>query len=1079
MSEQDIKSSVMDSISKFTDLIKAIRRPPPPEPGDGVLDKPLTSSEVSGSLIKDIEALGIKESVEDIVFTLKLLALRNKPLDDSQFQLEKIVQIMSKLPSNSNLLREVEKLLISVLWSDISKPPNMWANDFFRSADGSNNSRAFPEMGKSNSYYTRNVRIERPQLLNVPDPGTLFDTLMVRKKFKPHPSSISSMLFYLATIITHDLFDSSPKDPYINQTSSYLDLTPLYGRNLEEQMSVRQGRLGLLKPDTFADRRIIIQPPGVCCLLVLFSRNHNYIAKRLLQINENERFSVKDQNDPEELKIQDENLFQTARLVNGGLYLHAILHDYLHTILGLNKTKSDWYLDPTKNFPKDTLTNPIPTGLGNQISLEFNYIYRWHPAISEDDQKWIDDQFKRILGKDYPKEGEEVSVSVFTKKMKEWREALPKEPENRTFGGLERIKEGELKGTFRDTDLVKELVHATDQVAGAFGANGVPKILRVIEILGIKSARKMGVCSLNELRRFLNLEPYKSFEDMNPDEEVAKSLRLLYGHVDNVELYPGVVVEKAKPPMIGSGISINYTISRTILTDAVNLVRNDRFNTDDFNPHNLTNWGYNDIQSDPKISEGNLLYKLLLRNTQGCYKPNSVYAMFPFVVPSVTKKYLEEKGTVDQYDFSKPAVLEQQQQMTRVVRSYRACREILSNKDAFNVVYDPKMKFITRGVGYFLGFDENEPHDRDRTRLEKAFYPEDQDKFFSGIKQFYLKTTQDLIDKKKISFDGKTNQINVVRDVCNLAPVHFVSEYFGVPLKTQESPRGVYTEQEVYFQLTIIFMYVFVDSDPVDSFNLSLTAQKTSDHLHDIMQKIVKIVSGDSTLIQKAADSLIGADVKVSPQAEQLIKILMKQYKDSNLATWNIIGTISGAVATQGEAASLVVDFYLRPENKSHLEEIRKLADKTDEESDNLMLGYVLEALRFNPSIPGLFRRATESISVDNGSEKFNKDERIFLSLGSAHMDPTAFPEPEKINPRRPTDSYLTFGLGFHRCFAKQVNFIALPSIVRTILKLKNLQRVYGRAGQINQIKETATDYVTSQGTIFSFPTDMVLQYSD
>ncbi|CAI2176174.1 903_t:CDS:2 [Funneliformis geosporum] len=1075
MSEQEIKANVMDRLSKFTDLIKAIRRPPPPEQGDGVLDKPLTSSEVSDSLIKDIEALGLKESVEDIVFTIKLLALGTKPLDDSQFQLERIVRILSKLPSNSNLLHEVEKLLISVLWSDISKPPNMWANDFYRSADGSNYSRVYPGIGKSYSHYSRNVRIDRPPLLNVPDPETLFDTLMVRKGFKPHPSSISSMLFYLATIITHDLFDSSPNEPHINQSSSYLDLSPLYGRNLDEQMRVRQGRLGLLKPDTFSDLRIILQPPGVCCLLVLFSRNHNYIAKRLLQINENGRFSVKDPNDPEELKIQDENLFQTARLVNGGLYLHTILHDYLHTILGLNKTNSEWYLDPTSNFPKDTLTNPTPTGMGNQIALEFNYIYRWHPAISKDDETWIDDQFKRILGKDYPKEGEEIPVPVFTQRLKEWRESLPSEPEKRTFGGLERIKEGELKGTFRDTDLVKELVHATDQVA----ANGVPRILRVIEILGIKSARKMGVCSLNELRSFLNLEPYKSFEDMNPDEEVAKSLRLLYGHVDNVELYPGVIVEKTKPPMIGSGICINYTISRTILSDAVNLVRNDRFNSDELNPHNLTNWGYNDIQSDPKISEGNLLYRLLLRNTQGCYKPNSVYAMFPFVVPAQTKKYLETKGTVDQYDYSTPAVTEQEQQKTHVVRSYRACHEILSNKDAFNVVYDPKMKLLMRGVGYFLGFDDTNAHDRDRTRLDKAFYPKDSDKFFSGIRQFFLKTTQDLIDKKKITFDGKTYQINAVRDVCNLAPVHFVSEYFGVPLKTQESPHGVYTEQEVYFQLTIIFMYIFVDTDPADSFKLSQTAKGASEHLHDVMQKIVEIVSGGSTLIEKAADSLIGADVKVSPQAEQLIKILMSQYKDSNLATWNIIGTISGAVAILGEAASLVVEFYLRPENKSHLEEIRKLAEKSDEESEKLILGYVLEALRFNPSIPGLFRRATESISVDNGSEKFNKDELIFLSLSSAHMDPSVFPEPDKINPRRPSDSYLTFGYGFHRCFAKPVNFIAIPTIVKTILKLKNLQRASGRAGQINQIKDDASDYISSQGTIFSFPTDMVLNFTN
>lgn len=32
---------------------------------------------------------------------------------------------------------------------------------------------------------------------------------------------------------------------------------------------------GLLYPDTFAEDRLLLLPPAVCVLLVLFSRNHN------------------------------------------------------------------------------------------------------------------------------------------------------------------------------------------------------------------------------------------------------------------------------------------------------------------------------------------------------------------------------------------------------------------------------------------------------------------------------------------------------------------------------------------------------------------------------------------------------------------------------------------------------------------------------------------------------------------------------------------------------------------------------------------------------------------------------------
>jgi hypothetical protein len=49
---------------------------------------------------------------------------------------------------------------------------------------------------------------------------------------------------------------------------------------------------------------------------VVFSRNHNYITNKLLELNENGRFTVGPGLLTEE--EQDEALFQTARLINGG-----------------------------------------------------------------------------------------------------------------------------------------------------------------------------------------------------------------------------------------------------------------------------------------------------------------------------------------------------------------------------------------------------------------------------------------------------------------------------------------------------------------------------------------------------------------------------------------------------------------------------------------------------------------------------------------------------------------------------------------------------------------------------------------
>lgn len=72
------------------------------------------------------------------------------------------------------------------------------------------------------------------------------------------------------------VFRTSHHDWNINETSSYVDLAPLYGNNQADQdrIRLRDGR-GLLYPDVFAEDRLLLLPPGVCVLLVLFSRNHN------------------------------------------------------------------------------------------------------------------------------------------------------------------------------------------------------------------------------------------------------------------------------------------------------------------------------------------------------------------------------------------------------------------------------------------------------------------------------------------------------------------------------------------------------------------------------------------------------------------------------------------------------------------------------------------------------------------------------------------------------------------------------------------------------------------------------------
>ena len=295
--------------------------------------------------------------------------------------------------------------------------------------------------------------------------------------------------------------------------------------------------------------------------------------------------------------------------VTCGLYINMILTDYLRTIVNLNRTDSTWTLDP--RFDPSKIYNPNATeqGTGNCCSVEFNLVYRWHSAISRRDEIWTEAMYKEIFGERV--DALEMPLMDFLKGVGHWEASLPADPAERTFGNLQRNPR---TGMFDDDGLVQILTESIEDTAGAFGARNVPAILRAVEIMGIEQSRKWRVASLNEFRAFFGLEPHKTFESINRDPEVADALRQLYDQPDFVELYPGLVAEEGKVPMVpGVGISPTFTISRAILSDAVCLVRGDRLYTIDYTPANLTNWGFQEVASDFNVLHGCVFYKLFLK----------------------------------------------------------------------------------------------------------------------------------------------------------------------------------------------------------------------------------------------------------------------------------------------------------------------------------------------------------------------------------------------------------------------------------------------------------------------------------
>ena len=62
----------------------------------------------------------------------------------------------------------------------------------------------------------------------------------------------------------------------MSQTSSYLDLSPLYGDVQEDQDHIRTFKDGKLKADCFSEQRLLGFPPGCGVLIIMYNRLHNY-----------------------------------------------------------------------------------------------------------------------------------------------------------------------------------------------------------------------------------------------------------------------------------------------------------------------------------------------------------------------------------------------------------------------------------------------------------------------------------------------------------------------------------------------------------------------------------------------------------------------------------------------------------------------------------------------------------------------------------------------------------------------------------------------------------------------------------
>jgi hypothetical protein len=370
-----------------------------------------------------------------------------------------------------------------------------------------------------------------------------------------------------------------------------------------------------------------------------------------------------------------------------------------------------------------------------------------------------------------------------------------------------------------------------------------------------------------------------------------------------------------------------------------------------------------------------------------------------------------------------------------------------------------------------------------RTMVSKALYVSEWEK---EIRAFYTAKTRELLAEKSAKI-ADFNQVDIIRDVGNLAHVHFCAELFMLPLKTDERPRGIFTEAELYLIMSSVFALIFFDVDPAGSFPLHVKAHKATQILGNIVEKNVEAIS-KAGFLHSITHAIWPEDSGLKSYGIHLIQRLLASGMPANQLVWgHILGTAGGMVSNQGQLFGQILEYYILGAGKTHWPAIQKLALDDSEAAFDKIVHYTLEGGRLNGETAVIRSVAKDTSITENGTTtNLKQGDAVFVNLREASHDPTIFPNPDEVDITRPVDAYVHLGHGPHQCLGLPMTRITLATMLREVARLKKLRPAAGPQGKVHKVakkmggKYEYHAYLTEmQDMYFPFPCSLKVCWDD
>ncbi|XP_010353696.1 prostaglandin G/H synthase 1 isoform X5 [Rhinopithecus roxellana] len=347
----------------------------------------------------------------------------------------------------------------------------------------------------------------------LPDAQLLARRFLLRRKFIPDPQGTNLMFAFFAQHFTHQFFKTSGKmGPGFTKALGHgVDLGHIYGDNLERQYQLRLFKDGKLKyqvldgemyPPSVEEAPVLMHyPRGIppqsqmAVGQEVFGLLPGLMLYATLWLREHNR--VCDLLKAEHPTWGDEQLFQTTRLILIGETIRIVIEEYVQQLSG--------YFLQLKFDPE--LLFGVQFQYRNRIAMEFNHLYHWHPLMP--------DSFK-VRSQEYSYEQFLFNTSMLV-----------------DYG-------------------VEALVDAfSRQSAGRIGGGrNMDRHVLHVAVDVIRESREMRLQPFNEYRKRFGMKPYTSFQELVGEKEMAAELEELYGDIDALEFYPGLLLEKCHPNSI-------------------------------------------------------------------------------------------------------------------------------------------------------------------------------------------------------------------------------------------------------------------------------------------------------------------------------------------------------------------------------------------------------------------------------------------------------------------------------------------------------------------------------------------------